>query len=185
LKKEALHTIPETELVNGCKDNNGQAQKALYNAYVETMMIVCLRYVVNHEDAKEVLSDAFFNFFKNINAFTYLGEGSLKAWLKKITVNQCLMHLRKRQPLFINSKEIETYEDTITNSNILDDLNIKEIMKLVQSLPDGYRTVFNLYVFEGKNHREIGEMLGISENTSKSQLHKARTILKKKISLTV
>jgi RNA polymerase sigma factor (sigma-70 family) len=181
LKNETLYTVDEARLVINCKNNDQLAQKTLYNKYVEVMMIVCLRYVVNPEDAKEVLMDSFYNFFKNISSFTYQGDGSVKAWLKKITVNQCLMHLRKKQPFFVSTKDIEYYEDVSGGDNILHDLSIKEIMKLVQSLPDGYRTIFNLYAFEGKNHREIAELLGISDNTSKSQLHRARAILMKKI----
>jgi RNA polymerase sigma-70 factor (ECF subfamily) len=173
--------MDEAWLVKCCKDNNSAAQKILYNKYVECMMILCLRYVVDQEDAKEVLMDSFFNFFKNIGSFTYLGEGSVKAWLKKIVVNQCLMHLRKRRPLFITGKEAEHYENVDNGENVFDYLNAKEIMNMVHSLPDGYRTVFNLYFFEGLNHREIGETLGISENTSKSQLHRARVLLKEKI----
>ena len=173
--------MDEASLVNCCKDNNPVAQKILYNKYVEPMMILCLRYVVNQEDAKEVLMDGFFNFYKNINSFTYQGEGSVKAWLKKIVVNQCLMHLRKRRSLFITGKDVGDFENADTGENALDYLNAKEIMNMIHSLPDGYRTIFNLYFFEGMNHREIGEMLDISENTSKSQLHRARAILKEKI----
>ena len=168
-------------MVKCCKDNNAFAQKILYDKYVEHMMILCLRYIVSHEDAKEVLMDGFLNFYKNINGFIYQGEGSVKAWLKKIMVNQCLMHLRKRHPLFVTAKDTDHFENLDNSENVLDYLNAKEIMKMIHSLPDGYRTVFNLYFFEGMNHREIGEMLNISENTSKSQLHRARAILKEKI----
>lgn len=144
-------------------------------------MILCLRYVVNQEDAKEVLMDGFLNFFKHIKTFTYQGEGSVRAWLKKIVVNQCLMHLRKRQPFFIQAKELEHYDTAGADDDVLARLGAKEIIMLVHGLPDGYRAVFNLYVFEGKNHREIGELLAISENTSKSQLHRARTMLREKL----
>ncbi len=172
--------MDEALLVKCCKDNNAAAQKMLYDKYVAAMMMTCLRYVIDQEDAKEVLMDGFYSFFKNINGFTYQGEGSVKAWLKKIVVNQCLMHLRKRKPVFI-SKEADQYENADTSENIFDYMNAKEIMKMIHSLPDGYRTVFNLYFFEGMNHREIGDVLNISENTSKSQLHRARAILKEKI----
>ena len=173
--------MDEVWLVKCCKDNNPAAQKTLYNKYVESMMILCLRYVVDPEDAREVLMDGFLSFFRHINSFTYQGEGSVKAWLKKIVINQCLMHLRKRRSLFISGKEVEHFENVDSGANIFSYLNAKEIMSMIHSLPDGYRTVFNLYFFEGLNHREIGEMLNISENTSKSQLHRARAILKEKI----
>jgi RNA polymerase sigma-70 factor (ECF subfamily) len=181
LEANALHNMDEAQLVKYCKDANTVAQKILYNKYVGPMMVLCLRYVVNGEDAKEVLMDSFFNFFKNIKSFTYQGEGSVKAWLKKIVINQCLMHLRKRKLIFIDIKETVQYENTESADNVFGYLNVKEIMAMIHALPDGYRTVFNLYFFEGMNHREIGEMLNISENTSKSQLHRARTILKEKI----
>ncbi len=173
--------MDEATLVKCCKDNNPAAQKALYDKYVEPMMIVCLRYVADHEDAKEVLMDAFLNFFKHIGGFTYLGDGSVRAWLKKITVNQCLMQLRKRKMYYAPGKEVEQYEHVDTGENALDYLNAKEIMAMIHTLPDGYRTVFNLYFFEGMNHKEISELLGISEGTSKSQLHRGRALLKGKI----
>jgi len=91
------------------------------------------------------------------------------------------MHLRKRQPFFITVENIEQFEDKWVDANVAGEMNTKEILKMVHALPDGYRIVFNLYVFEDKNHREIADILGISENTSKSQLHRARIILKKKI----
>jgi RNA polymerase sigma-70 factor (ECF subfamily) len=181
LKIEALNSADEQYLVKCCQNNNSQAQKMLYDKYVQSMMVLCLRYIPGPEDAKEVLMDGFCNFFKHIGTFTYQGEGSVKAWLKKILVNQCLMHLRKRQPFFIQAKEISDYESAETDEDVLGQLTAKEILLLVHSLPDGYRAVFNLYVFEGKNHREIGELLGISENTSKSQLHRARALLKEKL----
>ena len=130
------------------------------------MMMLCLRYIVDQEDAKEALMDGFYSFFNNIQGFRYLGEGSVKAWLKKIIINQCLMQLRKNRYLIVAGKDIEQYEDTPLETNVFDNLTVQEIMKLVHALPDGYRTVFNLYVFEGRNHREIGELLHISENTS-------------------
>src|ERR1700748_3032439 len=102
--------MDEAALVKYCKDNNPSAQKMLYNKYVDSMMILCLRYVVNTEDAKEVLMDGFLNFFKNISGFTYRGEGSVRAWLKKIVVNQCLAHLRKSSPFFVAVKDQGQYE---------------------------------------------------------------------------
>ena len=164
-----------------CKSGNSSAQKMLYQKYVSDMMILCLRYVANQEDAKEVLMDGFFNFFKNIGSFTYMGEGGVKAWLKKIVVNQCLMYLRKRQPFYIQAREIEEYDTSDGSESPLDHLSAKEILAQIHTLPDGYRAVFNLYVFEGMNHREIGELLGISDNTSKSQLHRAKALLKEKL----
>jgi len=180
LKGELLSNMDEATLVKCCKDNNAAAQKILYTKYAETMMILCLRYIPNREDAKETLMDGFLSFFQNINTFTNRGEGSLKAWLKKIMVNECLMHLRKRQPLFVTHEET-TNEHKDHQENALDYLNAKEIIGMIHALPAGCRTVFNLYVFEEMNHREIAHILDISESTSKSQLHRARALLKETI----
>ena len=169
LRNELLNSNDEMYLVQCCQSNNAQAQKMLYTKYVESMMILCLRYVNNEEDAREVLMDGFLNFFKHISTFTYQGEGSVRAWLKKIVVNQCLMHLRKRKMNFVPANDFTDYNAADSASDILGNLNAKEIIKVVQTLPDGYRAVFNLSVFEGKNHKEIGELLDISESTSKSQ----------------
>jgi RNA polymerase sigma-70 factor (ECF subfamily) len=155
------------------------AQKKLYDRYVDAMMIVCYRYVPDREDAKEVMLDGFYNVFKNIGSFAYHGEGSLRAWMKKIMVNQCLMHLRKRKMAFADVETIPG--ETAADDNIINAMSAKEIITLMHTLPDGYRTVFNLYVFEDRNHKEIGQLLGISESTSKTQLHKAKKMLQKKI----
>lgn len=177
--------MDEAALVACCKDNMAAAQKVLYMKYAEDMMILCVRYVASEEDAKEVLMDGFLSLFKNIKAFAYRGDGSLKAWLKKIMVNQCLMHLRKRSRLIWESGYAAVDETAESRELIMDCLSAKEIMSMIHSLPEGYRTVFNLYVFEGYNHREIGEILSIDEGTSKSQFHRAKAILKQRILQTV
>ena len=155
----------------------------MYDKYAENMMLLCYRYIPNKEDAKEVLLDAFYNFFKNIKGFTYQGDGSTRAWLKKIVMNQCLMHLRKKKMEFVTDPDGRVTEDISFNNNIIEGLSVKEIVALIHGLPDGYRTIFNLYVFDGKGHKEIADLLGISENTSKSQLHKAKALLQKKLAV--
>jgi len=180
LRINLLNRADEVQLVQRCKNNDAVAQRMIYNMYVEDMMILCLRYIRNAEDAKETLMDGFLSFFKNIERFEYRGAGSTKAWLKKIVVNQCLMRLRKA----VNPET--AYEENVhdvaeDDGSIFGKLAAKDILELLQTLPDGYRTVFNLYVFEDMGHKEIGELLGISENTSKSQLHRARTMMKTKI----
>lgn len=173
-------TIQEIELIQACCNEDHYAQKRLFDRYAESMMILCFRYIPDREDAKEVMLDAFYNVFKNIEGFSYRGEGSFKAWLKKITVNQCLMHLRKKEAFFISTDE-QVAGDVAMDDNIVDKMSAKEIMRLIHQLPDGYRTVFNLYVFEEKTHKEIATLLNISENTSKSQLHKAKAMMQKKL----
>jgi RNA polymerase sigma-70 factor (ECF subfamily) len=175
--------MDEARLVKYCKENNALAQKALYNTYVDPMMLLCLRYIEDREDAREALMDGFLNCFRNISGFTYRGEGSLRAWLKKIMVNQCLMRLRRKQPVFISHSDHMPVEASYPE-NASDAISAKEILGLVHALPDGCRTVFNLHVFEGMGHKEIAELLEISEGTSKSQLHRARLLLKETLSQT-
>lgn len=172
-------TVTELRLIEACCNHDPAAQKRLYDMHVDAMMIICYRYVPNREDAKEVMLDGFYNVFKNIDRFQHQGEGSLKAWMKKIMVNQCLMHLRKRKMAFADVDMVSG--DSAGDDDAIGRLSAKEIIRLIHTLPDGYRTVFNLYAFEEKNHKEIGQLLGISENTSKTQLHKAKKLLQKKI----
>lgn len=172
----------EFELVEGCRKGIPAAQNALYRQYTSALLILCMRYVGDAEDAKDVLMEALVNAYRNFDRFDYLGPGSLQAWLKRLAVNQCLMLLRKRKLQFRELDEI--YEEQIAdadNDGVISGLSIKEIMLLIQELPPGYRTVFNLYVFEEMTHKEIAGLLRISENTSKSQLHKARGLLQKQL----
>jgi RNA polymerase sigma-70 factor, ECF subfamily len=169
--------------VRRCKNNEPEAQRILYSMYVEDMMILCLRYIANKEDAKEAMMDGFLSFFRNLDKFSYLGAGSVKAWLKKIVINQCLMQLRKRKTLITSDLDTDKIELQEDGASALDMIAAKEILELLQSLPDGYRTVFNLYVFDGLNHKEIATLLQISEQTSKSQLHRARMMMQEKITL--
>ncbi len=172
----------EAALALGCKEGNAQAQKALYNQYAEQLMIICLRYAGNPHDAKDMLMQALTECFKSIRNFEYRAEGSLKAWLKKVTVNQCLMELRKRRTIFRDLDDrLEEALPEQYEQNALAQLTVKEIMAWIHELPPGYRTVFNLYVFDDMGHKEIAALLGISESTSKSQLHKARGLLQDRI----
>ncbi|WP_276134686.1 RNA polymerase sigma factor [Polluticoccus soli] len=172
-------TVNELQLTEACCKQDPMAQKRLYDLHVDAMMIICYRYVPNREDAKEVMLDGFYNVFKNIGSFQYIGDGSLKAWMRKIMVNQCLMYLRKRKMVFADADTVN--DETAGGDDTIGRLSAKEIIRLIHTLPDGYRTVFNLHVFEEKNHKEISLLLGISESTSKTQLHKAKKLLQKKI----
>jgi len=142
------------------------------------MLMVCLRYVKSLPDAEEMMLNGFYNFFKTIDRFIYSGQGSIGGWLKKIMVNECLMHLRKKGLKIVNETDAS---NTATDDGIISRMNANEIYKLVMTLPEGYRTVFNLFVIEGYTHREIAVMLGVNEGTSKSQLSKARMQLQKMI----
>jgi len=170
--------MTEVQLIDACKRKEPFAQRLLYEKLAEKMYLLCMRYVTGAHDAEEVLSDAFLKFFNNIQQFTYLGEGSVQAWLSKIVVNECLMFLRKKKQLVLPVDETASIPD---NDCVLDQLQARDLLKYIRELPAGYRTVLNLFVFEDMGHKEIASLLQISENTSKSQLFKARALLKQKI----
>jgi len=138
------------------------------------MYAVCLRYAGNADDAQDILQDGFVKVFRNLDRFR--GEGSFEGWIRRILVNTAIEHLRRKtylQPM--GEKEERTLP--LHEKTALDTLSEKDILALIQQLSPGYRTVFNMYVIEGYTHKEIGEILGISEGTSKSQLARARVIL--------
>ena len=142
-------------------------------------MGVCIRYAKNREEAEEVLDEGFLRVFTYIQ--TYNGSGSLEGWIRKIMVNCALHRYRNKSRLHPVIQLNTGWSGTAVESDIFSKLDAKELLRLVQSLPAGYRLVFNLFVFEGYKHREIAEALGISEGTSKSNLSDARSILQKAI----
>ena len=158
--------MTEQEIIQGCRKKDPKAQKALYDKYSPKMFGVCRRYLKNYEDAEDVLVDALFKVMTKIDM--YHGNGSFEGWIRRIVVNEALMHLRKNHN-FKMTVEISNI-DIKSVVTIEDELAAQDILKLLEKLPTGYRTVFNLYVVEGYKHREIAEELGISINTSKSQL---------------
>lgn len=173
--------MTEVQLIEACKREESFAQRLLYDQYVERMYLLCLRYLPREADAEEILSDAFLKCFSNINRFTYQGEGSLRAWLSRIVVNECLMFLRRKKELIISIDENNVLPAITDQDVTLSKINVKDILKYIQQLPVGYRTVLNLYVFEDMPHKEIAALLQITESTSKSQLFKARAMLKQKM----
>lgn len=173
--------MSESQLIERLKDQDRQAQKVLYDRYAPLMFSVCKRYLRTREDAEEALVSGMFKVFTQIDA--YSGIGSFEGWIRRIMVNEALMLLRKAQPLVFPGEEIVA-PDQADSFSIEAELSAREIMELLDQLPNGYRTVFNLYVLEGFKHQEIADMLGISINTSKSQLilakEKLKTLLKSK-----
>jgi RNA polymerase sigma factor (sigma-70 family) len=165
------------ELIIEAKNRSAAAQKCLFDLLADKMMLVCRRYVKSREDAEEILLDGFYKFFKNLDGFNYQSDAALVAWLKKIMINECLMFLRKKNVFTMvtenAAEEIPFEEDALNN------LSASEIFNLIIQLPVGYRTVFNLYVIEGIEHKEIAGLMGISDGTSKSQLSKAKSLLQK------
>jgi RNA polymerase sigma factor (sigma-70 family) len=155
-------------------------QEELYNRFAGKMYAVCLRYSNNADDARDLLQDGFIKVYRNLHRFR--AEGSFEGWVRRVFVNSSIEHFRKKavQLATVTDREESTIEDT--DISALDNLAEQDIINLVQELSPGYRTVFNLYVIEGYSHKEIGDQLGISEGTSKSQLARARAILQKKVS---
>ena len=163
------------ELLLRLRDQDRAAQKWLYERYSPLMFSVCKRYLRSREDAEEALVSGFYKVYSQIDSYT--GAGNFEGWMRRIMVNECLMSLRKNQPLIFPGDEAQI-ADTADGFNIEADISAREILELLDLLPPGYRTVFNLYVLEGFKHIEIAETLGISINTSKSQLILAKEKLK-------
>lgn len=169
-----------SEQIEDARSGNAAAQKVLFSRLADPMMALCCRYVKNREDAEEILLDGFYRFFSHLTEFRYKGEAALFAWVKQIMVNECLMFLRRHHSFAIVS-EAEA-EEVPGQGEPLADLSAEEIFGLIVRLPVGYRTVFNLHVIEGMEHQEIATVLGIAEGTSKSQLSKAKVLLRKMLS---
>jgi RNA polymerase sigma factor (sigma-70 family) len=172
------HNITESDLIKGCIDGDRRMQELLYQHFSPKMYAVCLRYAGNADDAQDILQDGFVKVFRNLERFR--GEGSFEGWVRRIFVNTAIEHYRKQMNLYPVPENLENSSED-KDISALDRLDLKDLVKLIQELSPGYRTVFNLYAVEGYTHKEIGELLGISEGTSKSQLARARGILKNMI----
>lgn len=168
--------MQELQLIQELQKQNPFVQKRVYDRYVKRMFRLCVRYVKNEADAQELLMNGFLKFFNAIAKIEYRGENTLEPYLKKLMVNECLMFIRQRKNNWVLMEEIAD-EETISDFSAYHKFEEEEIYQLVLKLPDGYRTVFNLYAIEGFSHKEIAEQLRISENTSKTQLYKARLVL--------
>lgn len=181
-KMQMKADISEEELSLQCQRGDMQARRTLYERYGGGLMAICLRYIGARETAEDVLHDGFLRIFQSIKQFSYQGEGSLKAWLSRVMVNEALGYLRKKNVQLqqeVLMTEIPDVPDT--DDSDLNDIPRSVLMKFISELPDGYRTVFNLYVFEEKSHKEIASLLGITEHTSSSQFYRAKSLLIKKI----
>jgi RNA polymerase sigma factor (sigma-70 family) len=167
--------MTEQDIILKLKNQEPAAQKWVYERYAPLLFSVCRRYLSSRQDAEEALVSGFFKVFTQIDA--YSGIGSFEGWMRRIMANEALMMLRKNNPLVFPGDEIIPIEERDSYS-IEAELSAREILQLLDTLPPGYRTVFNLYVLEGFKHQEIADMLGISINTSKSQLILAKEKLK-------
>ncbi len=169
----------EQQLIESCKKGNRRAQKELYETYSRKMMGVCLRYVSDRETARDLLQDGFVKVFTSMDS--YSGAGSFEGWMRKIFVNNALEYLRKSDVLRDATDLDNTAELVQPNGSVISDMSAVELMQLVQALPVGFRTVFNLFAIEGYSHKEISEMLVITESTSRSQYTRAKQLLQRKI----
>lgn len=171
--------IIEPKLIDSCIKGDRASQKAIYDRLAPRMFPLCMRYIGDREAAEDVLQDGFITLFTRLKDFK--GEGSFEGWARKIFVTTALMELRKKDALKM-SEELETVRGMKADlPSQGQNIGYKELMKLVMELPTGFRTVFNMYAVEGYSHKEIGEILGISESTSRTQLSRARTMLQNKI----
>lgn len=168
----------ETQLVRALLRNEERAQRHVYEKYAGKMLGVCVRYVVDTMAAEDVLMEAFMKVFGKIEQ--YKGEGSLEGWIRRIVVNEALGYLRLSKKMeMVDLDEVQLHPNYLMADKHLEE---EELLGMIGELPDGYRAVFNLYAIEGYSHNEIAAMLGISESTSKSQLHRARAALQRLLS---
>ena len=172
--------MTEIELIKGCLRENTTCQKEVFDRFASRMLGVCHRYARNSSDAEDILQDAFIKVFSKLGQYKF--EGSFEGWIRRIVVNTAL----KKYSLVRYEKEFTGFDvqesqmvqaDPVAYSHLTE----KDLLVLINSLPDGYRLIFNLYVIEGYQHEEIAAMLGIQPGTSRSQLVKARTMLQKQI----
>lgn len=169
----------DLKLIKSCIEGDRAAQKVLYERLAPRMFPVCIRYIGDREAAEDVLQDGFITLFTHLDS--YKGGGSFEGWARKIFVTTALMELRRKDALKM-SDELDVVRGMKTDTvSQLQNIGYKDLMSLITQLPPGFRTVFNLYAVEGFTHKDIGEMLGISETTSRTQLSRARAWLQNRI----
>ncbi len=168
----------EIVLVKQCIQGNRKSQHELYNLFAGKMYAICMRYASNVDDAQDILQDGFIKVFQKLETFRW--EGSLEGWIRRVFVFTSIEFLRKKNKK--TTYELDKVDAVDSELNGFDKISMKELLALIQQLPDTYRTIVNLYMVEGYTHREIGEILDIKESTSKSQLVRAKGILQKEIS---
>ena len=167
-------SLDDTTIIEGCKSGNAKYQKALYDKYSRKMYAVCLRYARNPSDAEDILQDGFVKVFTKLEQF--LGEGSFEGWIRRTMVNTALRHY-KRLRYEAEKNGYEILPDYPINEDALANIGAEELLRMIDTLPSGYKTVFNMVAIDGFSHTEVGELLGIGDSTSRSQLTKARKML--------
>jgi len=181
-----MPTLTEQDIIAGCRKNNRAVQEHLYKLYYCLFLKVCARYAKSMQDAEQLLNDGFLKVFTQMDKFN--NTGSFEGWMKRIMVNTCLDYLRsnylkEEMTMHVNAMPVEESHLSVSNEG-LENIEFRELLNIIQGLPSMTRTVFNLFVFEGFNHKEISEQLEISEGTSHWHVHQARNMLQKKIKKT-
>ena len=173
--------MDDLTLVNECAKGNSKAQRALFDKFAPKMLAVCQRYLRNSQEAEDVLQDGFVKVFQKIVDFKM--EGSLEGWIRRIVVNTALDTIRKNKKL-LNDVQVEEVQYKVSfTDHQFDGMDLAQLMKLIDGMPDGYRIVFNMFAIEGYSHKEIADTLGVTENTSKSQYSRARAFLRTQLEL--
>ena len=173
-----IYLASELDIIEGCKKGDRHAQKLLYDRFSGKMFALCCRYVKDKMEAEDVLLTAFTKILGRIDQ--YKNEGSFEGWIRKVMVNESLSYLRKNKSMYVET-DIEAVDKEPNYEKLENHLEAQDLLKLISELPSGYRIVFNMFAIDGYSHKEIGEQLGINENTSKSQLSRARSVLQKKL----
>jgi RNA polymerase sigma factor (sigma-70 family) len=171
-----IYRAKEDELIKGCLRRDGNAQRQLYDTFSSKMYSICYRYVKDSMEAEDILVTSFMKVFDKISQFK--NEGSFEGWIRRIVVNEALTYLRRNRSMYLET-ELEQADREPDYNMLGDHLEAEDLMNMIKELPTGYRIVFNMYAIDGYSHKEIADQLGISENTSKSQLSRARTYLQK------
>ena len=171
--------LSQDELITHCLDGDSHALNELYNRYSPKLWGICLRYAKNEMSAEDIMQEGFIRIYRYLEH--YKGKGSFEGWMRRTMVNTAINYYKKNLRTGNESQFDEAYGVSSTSADAISVLSTEEILKLVSKMPDGYRTVFNMYVVDGYSHKEIAEELKISENTSKSQLSRARSFLKEKV----
>lgn len=171
--------VSDPQLIKLCIKGDRASQKALYDRLAPRMFPVCIRYIGDRTQAEDILQEGFITLFGKLKSFK--GEGSFEGWARRIFVTTALMALRKKDALKM-SEELDAARGLkADNVSQIRELGYKELMEIITTMPTGFRTVFNMYAVEGYSHKEIGEMLGISETTSRTQYSRARVWLQNRI----
>ncbi len=168
--------MDEQLLIKQCRQQRRDAQQRLYDTYYPGAYRLSRRYLTGSHDAEDVLVNAFLRVFRYIHDFEYRGDGSLQKWVNTIVINECIRFLSIYRPIIVEEELTALVVERDWNGD-QSDLDAEEVLGILEVMPAGYRTVFNLYAMEGYSHREIASMLGVTEGTSKSQLSKARNFI--------